>query len=48
MLVNTFLCEKAITVNADQFDEVEKLAREKEFDPIRGIYTLPHAYLPKS
>lgn len=23
------LCEKAITVNADQFDEVEKLAKEK-------------------
>ena len=35
------LCEKAITVNADQFDEVEKLAREKNLILSEG-FTLYH------
>lgn len=35
------LCEKAITVNADQFDEVEKLAKEKNLILSEG-FTLYH------
>lgn len=37
------LCEKAITVNADQFDEVEKLAKEKNLILSEGFtfYHMP-------